>query len=85
MFLNFEDLTISSKHALALFSYPDGICLKINIKYSKSLNLINSEEDPLGKPYPYPKYLSKFIEGGDFSYEEEVEFISTEGSLAIGI
>lgn len=79
MLLNFDDLNISGKQALAIYSYPDFICLQTNEKYTNSLNLINiTSDNPLGKPYPYPKYTLKVMEEGSF-YEDEVKFIGSDG------
>ena len=78
MLMNFEDLNISGKQALAIYSYPDCICLKINEKYNENLNAISiNGTDPLGKPYPDEEHIAKLTEEGYFD-EDEIEFIGLD-------
>ncbi len=78
--VNFYNLSINNKEALAIYSYPDCICLKSNRKYNDSLNLINNKADNhLGEPHPHPKYVSRILEEGGSFHEHEVEFIDTNG------
>lgn len=80
LLLNFEDLTISSRQVMAIYSYPDCICLKTNKKYIDNLSTFNNMfNNPLGKRHPYPKYASEIIEKGKSFYEEEIELINDKG------